>query len=410
MIRRTLQAQVEAAASRYPVITVTGPRQSGKTTLARMAFPDRPYVSLETPSEREFVGDDPLGFLTRFPEGAILDEVQRAPELLSYLQGIVDEDPAPGRFILTGSHNVALMEGVSQSLAGRAALLELLPLELEEIGRFDRKADDLDTTLWRGGYPRIHDRDLPAAQWLADYTATYLERDVRSLLSVGDLQTFHTFLRMCAGRVGQLLNLASLAADCGVSQPTARRWLSTLEASFIVFRLSPFHANLGKRLAKRSKLYFHDPGLALSLLGIEEPAQLATHPLRGAMFEGWVVSEVVKWHRHRGLRPELSFYRERDRLEVDLVLERGTELTLVEAKAGRTPHSEQFAAFPALAARIDARGDERWQVGRRLVVYGGDESQARSEGELVSWSDLPEALGDSRVRHGRGDPGTARRS
>jgi len=396
MIRRTLQGEVEAAASRYPVITVTGPRQSGKTTLTRMAFPDHAYVSLETPSEREFAGDDPLGFLARFPEGAILDEVQRVPELLSYLQGIVDEDATPGRFVLTGSHNLALMEGVSQSLAGRTTLLELLPLEVEEIRRFDGSPGDLDTALWRGGYPRIHDRGLPAAQWLADYTATYLERDVRGLLAVGDLGTFHTFLRMCAGRVGQLLNLASLAADCGVSQPTAQRWLSTLEASFIAFRLPPFHANFGKRLAKRPKLYFHDPGLAVSLLGIEEPAQLATHPLRGAMFEGWVVSEVVKWHRHRGLRPEISFYRERDQHEIDLVLEHGAELTLIEAKAGRTPHSDQFAAFPVLAERIDARGDERWRVGHRLVVYGGEESQPRSEGELVGWADLPEALEKSR--------------
>ena len=189
--------------------------------------------------------------------------------------------------------------------------------------------------------------------------------------------------------MGQLLNLASLAADCGVSQPTARRWLSTLEASFIVFRLPPFHANVGKRLVKRPKLYFHDPGLAVSLLGIDTHEQLATHPLRGAMFEGWLVSEVVKWHRHRGRRPQISFFRERDRLEVDLVIERGVELTLIEAKAGRTPSSEHFAAFPAFAERISARGDERWRVAQRMVVYGGEESQSRSQGELVSWKDLP---------------------
>jgi uncharacterized protein len=392
MIRRTLQEELEAAATRYPVVTLTGPRQSGKTTLTRMAFPDLPYVSLETPSEREFAGDDPLGFLTRFAEGGILDEVQRAPALLSYLQGIVDEDPTPGRFVLTGSHNLALLEGVSQSLAGRTALLELLPLELDEIRRFDGAPRDLDTALWQGGYPRIHDRGLPATQWLADYTSTYLERDVRDLLAVGDLETFHTFLRLCAGRVGQVLNLASLAADCGISQPTARRWLSTLEASFVAFRLSPFHANLGKRLTKRPKLYFHDPGLAVSLLGVETPEQLATHPLRGSIFEGWVISEVVKWHRHRGLRPQISFYRERDRLEVDLVLEHGAELTLVEAKAGRTPRSDHFRAFAILAERIAARGDERWHVGNRLVVYGGEESQSRSEGELVAWTDLSAAL------------------
>jgi len=396
MIERTLRRQLEVAAERYPVVTVTGPRQSGKTTLTRMTFPDLPYASLETPSEREFAGEDPLGFLARFPAGAILDEIQRAPLLLSYIQGIVDEEPAPGRFVLTGSQNLALMEGVSQSLAGRTALLELLPLELTEIRRFDGSAPDLDTVLWQGGYPRIHDRELPAAQWLADYTATYLERDVRSLLSVGDLGTFHTFLRMCAGRVGQLLNLASLAADCGVSQPTARRWLSTLEASFIAFQLPPFHANLGKRLAKRSKLYFHDPGLAASLLGIEEPGQLATHPLRGAMFEGWMVSEIVKWHRHRGLRPAISFYRERDRHEIDLVLEHGADLTLVEAKAGRTPSGSHFAAFPALADQIAARGDKRWRVRSRLVVYGGEESQSRGEGELIGWRDLPDALAAAR--------------
>ena len=389
MIRRTLQDRMEEAAAQNPVVTVTGPRQSGKTTLARLAFPDRPYVSLETPTEREFAAEDPLGFLARFPDGAILDEVQRAPQLPSYLQGVVDEDRSPGRFVLTGSQNLALMEGVSQSLAGRTALLELLPLELAEIRRFDSAPRDLDTTLWRGGYPRIYDRRLSASQWLADYTATYLERDVRSLLAVGDLGTFHTFLRLCAGRVGQLLNLSALAADCGVSQPTARRWLSTLEASFIVFRLPPFHANFGKRLTKRSKLYFHDPGLAVNLLGVEEPEQLATHPLRGAMFEGWVASELVKWHRHRGLRPQLSFYRERDRLEVDFVLERGAELTLIEAKAGRTPSSEYFSAFPHLAERIAARGDARWRIGRRLVVYGGEESQSRSAGELVGWADLP---------------------
>ncbi|MEX2447336.1 MAG: DUF4143 domain-containing protein [Solirubrobacterales bacterium] len=351
-----------------------------------------PYVSLETPSEREFADDDPLGFLARFTGGAILDEIQRAPKLLSYLQGIVDDDPSPGRFILTGSHNLALMEGVSQSLAGRTALLELLPLELDEVRRFDSSPGDLDTVLWRGGYPRIHDRSLPPNQWLADYTATYLERDVRSLLAVGDLETFHTFLRLCAGRVGQLLNLASLAADCGVSQPTARRWLSTLEASFIVFRLPPFQADFGKRLTKRPKLYFYDPGLAVSLLGIDEPAQLAAHPLRGAMFEGWLASEILKWHRHRGLGPRAFFYRERDRLEIDFVLERGAELTLIEAKAGRTPSSEHFATFPVFAERIAGRGDNRWRVRRRMVIYGGKESQTRSDGELVSWADLPEKL------------------
>ncbi|HTR88686.1 MAG TPA: ATP-binding protein [Solirubrobacteraceae bacterium] len=395
MIRRTIQDQLERLAARQPVVTITGPRQSGKTTLCRTTFPDHEYVSLETPSERELAQEDPLAFLGRF-EGrrAILDEIQRAPELPSYLQSLVDEDATPGRFILTGSQSLSLLDHVSQSLAGRTALLELLPLDLGEIRRFSDAPEDLDTLLWKGGYPRIHDRRLSPGEWLADYTATYLERDVRGLLRVGDLAEFHSFLRLCAGRVGQLINLASLAADCGIAQPTARSWLSVLEASFIVFRLPPFHANLGKRLAKHPKLYFHDSGLAANLIGIEDPRQLATHPLRGPLFEGWVVSEIVKWHRNRARRPELSFYRERDRVEIDLVIERGGELVLLEAKAGRTPAGDYFKAFPHFTELMGARGDGRFKVARQIVVYGGSETQPRSTGELVSWADLPDvALG-----------------
>lgn len=393
MIRRTLQDQLERLATQYPVVTVTGPRQSGKTTLARAAFPDYAYVSLETPSERELAREDPLAFLARFAQrGAILDEIQRAPELPSYLQSIVDEDPAPGRFLLTGSQSLTLLAGVSQSLAGRTALLELLPLDLAEVRRFPQPSEDLDTLLWQGGYPRIHDRGLRANEWLADYTATYLERDVRSLLRVGDLEAFHTFLRLCAGRVGQLLNLVSLAADCGISPPTARNWISTLEASFILFRLPPFHANLGKRLTKHPKLYFHDSGLAANLIGIEDPHQLETHPLRGALFENWVISEILKMHRHQAQRPELSFYRERDRHEIDLLADRGGRLTAIEVKAGRTPTSNYYTAFPRFAELIQARGDARWQIARQAVVYGGDESQRRGAGELIGWADLPDLV------------------
>ncbi|MHB1468484.1 MAG: ATP-binding protein [Solirubrobacteraceae bacterium] len=393
MIRRTLQDELERAASEQPVVTLTGPRQSGKTTLAQTAFPNHAYVSLETPSERELAREDPLAFLHRFADsGAILDEIQRTPELPSYLQGIVDEDGAPGRFILTGSQSFALLEGVSQSLAGRTALLELLPLELAEIRRFANARDDLNTLLWEGGYPRIHDQGLRANEWLSDYTATYLERDVRNLARVGDLEAFHTFLRLCAGRVGQLLNLASLAADCGISPPTARSWVSVLEASFILFRLTPFHANLRKRLSKHPKLYFHDTGLAASLIGIEHPRQLEAHPLRGVLFENWVISEISKMHRHRARRSELSFYRERDRHEIDLLIDRGGDLTAVEAKAGRTPSGDYFSAFPHLAELMSARGDTRWRLRRQAVVYGGDESQRRSAGELVSWSELPNLI------------------
>jgi hypothetical protein len=389
MIRRTLHDHLVRLGGKFPIVTITGPRQSGKTTLTRMCFPDHSYVSLENPAHRELAEVDPVGFLASYGDGAILDEIQRSPALFSFLQGEIDEEPSPGRFILTGSQDFALLESVSQSLAGRTAIVELLPLDLEEIRRFPDPPSELSTILWTGGYPRIFEQRLPADEWLAAYTATYLERDVRSLLGVGDLVLFQTFLRLCAGRVGQLLNLSSLASDCGVSQPTARRWLSVLEASYIVFRLPPFWANVGKRLTKTPKLYFFDTGLVSSLLGIERPEQLETHPLRGSIFENWVVSEVTKQHRHRGKRPRLFFYRERGRLEIDVVIEHGSELVLIEAKAGQTPSSSYFSAFPIFEKRIEERKDSRWTVARRLVVYAGSESQSRSAGELVPWSELP---------------------
>lgn len=386
MIERLLQPRLLDLATRYPILTLTGPRQSGKTTLSRMAFPDLPYVSLENPANRELAEEDPVAFFGRYGEGAVLDEVQRVPQIFSYLQGLVDEDPRPGRFVLTGSQNLALMDRLSQSLAGRTTLTELLPLSLEEIRRFPEPPADLHTLLWQGGYPRIYERRLPAHEWLADYTATYLERDVRRLVNVGDMLLFQTFLRLCAGRTGQLLNLSSLANDCGISQPTARSWLSVLEASYIVFRLPPFFSNLGKRLIKTPKLYFYDAGLAASLLAIETPHQLETHPLRGALFETWVLGEIAKAHLHRGRRPRLFFYRERSRLEIDLVLEKGADLTLVEIKSGRTPAGRFFQPFEQLAETLERR--EAPRIAERIVVYGGDETQTRSRGTLLSWRDL----------------------
>jgi predicted AAA+ superfamily ATPase len=386
MIERLLQPRLLDLATRYPVLTLTGPRQSGKTTLSRMAFPDRPYVSLENPAQREFAQEDPVAFLARYKDGAIIDEVQRVPQVFSYLQGLVDEDPRPGRFLLTGSQNLALVGAVTQSLAGRTTLTELLPLSLAEVRRFPDPPADLDTLLWQGGYPRIYERNLPAHEWLADYTATYVERDVRQLIQVGDLLLFQTFLRLCASRTGQILNLSSLANDCGISQPTARSWLSVLEASYIVFRLPPFFANLGKRLIKAPKLYFYDTGLAANLLNIENPRQLETHPLRGALFETWVLAEVAKAHLHRGRRPRLSFYRDRSGLEIDLILERGSELVLVEIKSSQTPSGQPFSAFERFAEALT--GPEAPRIAGRIVVYGGEETQERSRGRILSWGDL----------------------
>jgi len=389
MIERTLESHLLELASRYPVLTLTGPRQSGKTTLTRMAFPKKAYVSLENPAQREFATEDPVGFLARYPEGAIFDEVQRVPALASYLQGLVDEDPRPGRFVLTGSQNLALMDAVSQSLAGRTALVELLPLSLAEVRRFPQPPVDLWANVWTGGYPRIHQHSLPPGEWLADYTATYVERDVRQLIQVGDLLLFQKFLRLCAGRTGQLLNVSSLAGDCAISPPTARAWLSVLEASYIAFRLPPLHANLNKRLIKTPKLFFYDSGLAASLLGIERPEQLETHPLRGALFETWVVSEILKQHRHRGRRPRLYLYQERGRLEIDLVVEQADRISLVEIKSGSTPSAKYFSAFSRFSERLKASGGSApWRIGERIVVYGGEETQERSQGTLLSWRQI----------------------
>jgi predicted AAA+ superfamily ATPase len=389
MIERVLQTHAVAVATRYPVVTVTGPRQSGKTTLCRMTFTGKPYVSLETPTQQEFARSDPHGFLARYPRGAVIDEVQRAPDIVSYLQEIVDAHPEPGRFILTGSQNLGLSQTVSQSLAGRTAVLQLLPLAIEEVRRFGRPAQTLFETLWAGGYPRIHERQLPAGEWLAAYVATYVERDVRQVLNIGDLLAFQTFLRLCAGRAGQLLNLSSLGADCGITHPTAKRWLSVLEATYVIFRLAPFHRNLGKRLVKAPKLYFFDTGLLCSLLGVESPLQLETHPLRGAVFENWVVAEILKYGFNRGRVPRLSFYRDRGGSEVDLLIERGAELIAVEIKSAQTPSASFFDALAKFAA-LNATGKRAADRLRRIVVYGGSESQKRRDGMLLSWSAIDE--------------------
>ncbi|MDP2821307.1 MAG: ATP-binding protein [Sulfuritalea sp.] len=286
-----------------------GPRQSGKTTLTRALFADKPYVNLERPDMRAFAADDPPAFLRQHANGAVIDEVQNVPELLSYLQVEVDENPTPGRFILTGSRMLEVARGVSQSLAGRIALLKLLPLSLAELAA-DRALPNADTLIQRGFLPRIHDQGLDPTQALADYFETYVQRDLRELVAVRDLRRFERFVRLCATRTGQLLNQNSLASDAGVSPKTVAAWLSVLEACFIVFTLPPFHAKLGKRLVKSPKLYFYDVGLAAFLLGIESPAHVAAHPLRGALFETLVVTEVLKWRFNRGQVNNLHFYRD----------------------------------------------------------------------------------------------------
>lgn len=386
MIPRILETRLRELASKFPIVTITGPRQSGKTTLCRALFRDKPYISLEAPDVQAYARTDPRGFLADNSEGAVLDEVHRVPELLSYLQPLVDEQPTRGRFILTGSANFSLLQSLGQSLAGRTALLELLPLSLEEIRRFPEPPGDLWTLLWRGSYPALYDRGLEAGDWYPSYVSTYLERDVRTILAVGDLLAFQTFLRLCAGRLAQLVNFSSLAADAGVTHNTARAWLSVLEAGYVAWRLPPFHANLSKRLVKTPKLHFVDTGLACYLLGIRSADQLREHPLRGAIFETWVASEILKSRIHRGLPSSLSFFRDRKGSEVDLIVEDGRTLLAVETKSGQTVAADFFAGLESFRA-LTAESQPALHP-KNFLVYGGAESQKRSAAEVVSWSDL----------------------
>jgi predicted AAA+ superfamily ATPase len=383
MIQRDLTEHLKAAAKSFPAVTVTGPRQSGKSTLCRAVFPKLPYVNLESPDIRSFATEDPRGFLAQHPRGAVLDEVQRCPQLPSYLQGVLDDDPAPGRWILTGSQNLALSESVSQSLAGRTAVLHLLPMARSEVRRFKNHPGDLDETLLAGGYPRIFDRELTPAQWLGSYVETYLERDVRTVTKVGDLVAFQRFVQLCAGRTAQLLNISALAADAGVAQPTAKAWLSVLETTFLVFRLPPLHANIGKRLTKMPKLHFHDTGLACWLLGIRTAAQLRAHPLRGAIFETWVVSEIVKHRANRGEHGGVFFYRDQHGTEADMVVESTSGRIVVEAKAGQTPASDMFGPARRIKSALEADAPCR-----TVVAYGGQDRQARREALLLPWDEI----------------------
>ncbi len=385
MITRDLTDRLIEAARGFPAVTLTGPRQSGKSTLCRAVFPGLPYVNLEAPDIRSFATEDPRAFLARYPDGAVIDEVQRCPELPSYLQGVIDEDPRPGKWILTGSQNLALLESVSQSLAGRVAVLHLLPLSFPEVSRFRQHPTSLDAVLGAGGYPRIFDQRLTPSDWLGSYVATYVERDVRTLTGIGDLSTFQRFLQLCAGRTSQLLKLSSLASDCGITQPTAKAWLSVLETSFIAFRLKPWSGNIRKRLVKTPKLQFYDTGLVCWLLGIRTAEQLHSHPLRGPIFETWVASEIVKHRANRGESGGLYFFRDRHGLEADLVVEEGGTLTVIETKSGQTVTNDMLSSVRRVTSALD-------EVGKiaTVVVHGGDDLQHRSGIDVLPWSRLHE--------------------
>lgn len=384
MIPRLTTPRLLELARYYPVVAITGPRQAGKTTLARATFADKPYVSLEDPDIRALATNDPRGFLSQYPDGAVFDEAQRVPELFSYLQTRVDGDGRMGLFVLTGSQQFGLMEGISQSLAGRVGLLHLLPFAYGEIAA-SHPSDTLEDWLARGFYPPLHDRGIPPQQWFSDYLATYIERDVRRMIQVRDLDSFHRFVLMCAARTGQLLNLSALAADCGITHNTANAWLGVLEASYLAMRLTPFHRNFGKRLTKTPKLYFLDPGLAAWLAGVRNGSDLVTGSLRGPIFETFVVAEFVKHRRNHLLGEELHFWRDAAGNEIDLLVTRGEQvIAAVECKAGRTVAEDWFAPLARFAALAGEPST--------MLIYGGDSDQQRTRSPVYGWRSLGRAL------------------
>jgi predicted AAA+ superfamily ATPase len=384
--------RIAAAAARerlagFPILTITGPRQSGKTTLSRLLAPELPYLSLEDPDTRAFATEDPRAFLRQVGDGAILDEVQRAPELFSYLQAVVDADRRMGRFILTGSSQFELIGSITQSLAGRASLLHLLPFSYAELQAAGRAPTSVNALLHAGFFPPIHDRPVDPTVWLQDYLSTYLERDVRQILNIQDLATFQRFIQLCAGRIGQLLNITSLAADTGITRVTAESWLSVLQASHLVFLVRPWFSNLNKRLVKSPKLYFCDPGLAAWFVGVRTPDHISAHPQRGALFENWIMTELLKAQTNHGLKPTLHFLRDKEGHEIDALIETGPDtFHAVEIKSGETIASDFFSGLDYWRAKLTRQTITPW------LIHGGTALQQREKATVLPWNDLSQLI------------------
>lgn len=366
MIKREAEQELRDLAQTFKAVAVTGPRQSGKTTLVKYVFPTKPYVNLENPDMRLFATEDPRGFLSTYPQGAVLDEVQRVPQLFSYLQEVLDKSTSNGLFILTGSNNFLLQENISQSLAGRVAYLTLLPLSISEINI----SENADSFMFKGGYPVIHHQNTDPTKWYANYIRTYIERDVRQIKNISNLADFEKFIRLCAGRIGQLLNMSNLAVEVGVDVKTIGSWLSVLETSFVVFRLQPYHQNFNKRIVKMPKLYFYDTGLALVLLGINDVSQVRLHPFRGAVFENLVILEMLKDRLNKGKQSSMYFWRDNTGNEIDLIIEEGGKLFPFEVKSGQTVINDYFKGLLFWNKISGTLGG--------TVIYAGNSAQIRS--------------------------------
>lgn len=384
MIKREAEAELIKLARQFRAVALIGPRQSGKTTLARHVFGEKPYVNLENPDIRRFAMEDTRGFLAQYKGGAILDEAQRVPQLFSYLQQTLDEDKTPGRFIITGSNNFLLQENISQSLAGRIAYLILLPFSLTELQ--DTKTGRLLDFLFNGLYPPIYDQPVETNTWYANYIRTYIERDVRQLKNISDLFAFERFVRLCAGRTGQLLNMSNLAVEVGVDAKTIVSWMGILESSFIIYRLQPHHRNFNKRVVKMPKIYFYDTGLACALLGIQNADQLIMHPLTGSLFENFIINELIKLRFNRGKSHNLFFWRDNTGNEIDVIVETTKGLFPIEIKSGQTITADYFKGLN-FWNRLNGKTEG-------AVVYAGTEHQKRSNGlEVFAWNNMDEIKG-----------------
>jgi predicted AAA+ superfamily ATPase len=381
-VKREIKKAIQGLLKKYPVIALTGPRQSGKTTLLKTIFPNFQYVSLENPDNRNFALTDPNGFLTKYPSRVILDEAQRAPELFSYIQTQVDESGLMGQYILSGSQNFHLMRNITQSLAGRVAIFKLFPFDNQEMKSANLLNPDYLENLVRGFYPAIYDRNIPSRTFYSNYLQTYIQRDVSELISIKDISLFKKFIGLCAARAGQLLNMNALANECGISQPTAKSWISALENSYIVFTLQPFHENFSKRIIKTPKLYFYDTGLLCHLMKIHDADQVLKHPVKGILFENMMISEYVKRMHHKNELQDIWFWRDSAGHEVDLIVQDGLTLNLTEFKSTQTVMSDLFKGLKYFKQHSGMTNL------KRTLVYTGSESQSRTDADVVPWMEF----------------------